>query len=104
MGEVSSNIKESKGDSKKAKPTLSKKRTRANAPSTRSINIKGVATSNVAKSPAKKKLAPVKAPADEISTTPAPSKESKPRYQRAMQKKSKSMMRYPSNLQQRRTW
>jgi len=89
LEEVSSNIKESKSDSKKAKPVLSKKRTRANAPSTRSINIKGVVTSNVAKSPAKKKLAPVKAPADEISTTPAPPKEKQAKVSKSDAKKVK---------------
>ena len=67
--DIDNKIKDTKGDSKKAKPVLSKKRTRANAPSTRSINIKGVERQNIAKTPAKKKQ-PVKAPADDISITP----------------------------------
>ena len=67
--EVFNNSKE-KADSKKAKPALSKKRTRANAPSTRSINIKGVESQNIVKAPTKKK-SPIKAPADDITTTPA---------------------------------
>merc|ERR1711974_297248 len=46
-------------------------RTRANAPSTRSINIKGVEKQSIVKAPTKKKQ-PVKAPADDIALTPVP--------------------------------
>merc|ERR1712192_387091 len=67
--EVDTNIKDTKGESKKAKPVLSKKWTRANAPSTRSINVKGVESQNIARTQTKKKQ-PVKAPADDVSKTP----------------------------------
>merc|ERR1712129_452309 len=51
-------------DNKKAKTVVSKKRTRANAPSTRSINTKGVEHSPINKVPIKKKQ-PVKTATEE---------------------------------------
>merc|ERR1712037_418961 len=86
--EVEQNTKETKGDSKKAKPILSKKRTRANAPSTRSINIKGVERQNIAKSPTKKKQ-PAKAPADDVSLAPVSQAEKEERPAKATKNDAK---------------
>merc|ERR1712192_394242 len=72
--EVDTNIKDTKGESKKAKPVMPKKRTRANAPSTRSINVKGVESQNIARAQTKKKQ-PLKAAAEDISKTPVPQNE-----------------------------
>ena len=74
--------------SKKAKPILSKKRTRANAPSTRSINIKGVEKQNIAKSPTKKKQ-PAKAPADDVSLAPVSHAEKEERPAKATKNDAK---------------
>jgi len=90
--EVDHNTKETKSDSKKAKPTLSKKRTRANAPSTRSINIKGVEKQNVqtTKSPTKKKPQAAKAaPADDLSQTPLSQNEKQEKPAKATKKDAK---------------
>lgn len=78
-----------KTENKKAKTVVSKKRTRANAPSTRSINTKGVEHSPINKVPIKKKQ-PVKAAAEE---TLAPSKPQTEGHDKTMEPKGKGVKR-----------
>ena len=67
--ETQEDAKEKKPETKKIKTVVSKKRTRANAPSTRSINTKGVESPNTQKVPMKKKQ-PAKPVTDDSSEPP----------------------------------
>lgn len=84
---------EKKPDPKKSKVAVPKKRTRANAPSTRSINTKGVESTNIVKTTTKKKQ-PVKPAPEELAETTNIQKE---KITATKNKEAKSLGKRPAN-------
>ena len=84
---------EKKPNLKKSKLTVPKKRTRANAPSTRSINTTGVESTNIVKTTTKKKQ-PVKPASDELAESSNIQKE---KITATKSKEGKSLGKRPAN-------